>query len=149
MRTFAICLAGLAAVPAVAQTSPAQEDAVRTLISGVWTCKGVGSGVNISTTTNYRPGGSFESTMHMFADQLSLSVALEGTWVVKGFTMRQAFTSVGNFTGSLNGAAVTPSANADLVKGIRELSPEAEAVVLSDRKFTLTDSEGTVTTCTR
>ena len=149
MKKLAVCIVMLAAMPATAQTSPAQEEAVRTLITGTWTCKGIGSGVNISTTTNYRPGGSFQSTMYMTADQLNLQVAIEGTWVVKGFKMQQAFTSVGNFTGSLNGAAVTPAANADLVKGIKELAPEAEAIALSDRKFTLTDSEGTVTTCTR
>lgn len=130
-------------------TTQIKEDALRTLLTGEWYCSGVASGINISMESNFLPGGVVQAVMHMVSPDLDLTVTVSGKWMVKAFTLQQSYSTAGNLTGTLNGAAVTPDDNTRLRDAILELAPDAEAVVLSDHKFTLTDGQGTVTTCTQ
>lgn len=130
-------------------TSQGKEDALRTLLTGQWNCTGLASGINITMDSNFLPGGVVQAVMHMVSPDLDLTVTVSGKWMVKAFTLQQSYSTAGNLTGTLNGAAVTPDDNTRLRDAILELSPDAEAIVLSDHKFTLTDGQGTVTTCTQ
>jgi hypothetical protein len=130
-------------------TSQVQEDAVRMLLVGRWDCTGIASEINIGMKTNYQAGGSLQSTLHLISDGMDLSVDVVGRWMLKGFNLQQTYTSVGDLTGKLNDEPITPAANSQLKTAILGLSPDPEAINISDQKFTLTDGEGTVTTCTR
>ena len=129
--------------------SQLKEDAVRTLLSGEWHCTGVASGINITMDSNFLPGGVIQSVMKMVSPDMDLTVTVSGKWVVKAFTLQQSYSTASNLSGTLNGGAVTPEDNAKLRDAILELAPDAEAIELSDHKFTLTDGQGTVTTCTQ
>ena len=130
-------------------TGQAQEDALRTLLAGKWVCTGVASGIDISMKIDIQPQGVLQSALRLVSSQMDLSVDVAGRWVVNGFNLQQTYVSAGSLTGSLNGAAITPEASEGLKKGILELAPDPEAVSISDGKFTLTDGQGTVTSCTR
>ena len=99
--------------------------------------------------SNFLQGGVIQSVMRMVSPDMDLTVTVSGNWVVKAFTLQQSYSTASNLSGTLNGGAVTPEDNAKLRDAILELAPDAEAIELSDHKFTLTDGQGTVTTCTQ
>lgn len=130
-------------------SSKTKQDAVQTLLLGEWSCNAITDGINVTMSIDFQPNGIMQAGMHMVSDQLDIKADAEGKWVLTGFNLKQSFTSLGDFTGTLNGAPVTPQISASLKASILEMATEPEAMNISDHKFTLTDGQGVVTTCTQ
>jgi len=129
--------------------SQVQMDAVRSLVLGAWSCSGVASGLNINALTTYRPDGTFQSGFHVAGEGRDVTFDAEGTWVVSGFTLSQRIAKVNRLAGTIGGAAITQAEATQYSDSLVQQESDPEPINISDKRLTLTDSEGTVTTCVR